>query len=128
MAASPWSIQGPDHSNTLAIEDDGWWFHHHPNRTMRVRPSLPFELDGWGPLTHLQMNWIVVRVERCDGPKRFSRYERFGVIFAGTIPDDEAVIGGICRHHDERKEQRGDGTYYLSADEHRQALGKEPRQ
>ena len=106
----------PDNDNTVAIEADGAFFGRHRWRRFHARPSLPRELEGWGPLTHLHQNWIVSRVTR-NRRGQFIAYERIGVSFPDVLPDQENFLSRLWTHFEVLKARGCDGIQYLSADE-----------
>lgn len=102
-------------ADSLAIEADGAWFGIRRWRRFRVRQSYPRELSRWGALTHLQQNWILVRVSR-SRKGSFTAYERIGVAFQGEFPDEENFLERLWAHYEAIK-IKGDGIHYLSAEE-----------
>lgn len=105
-------------ANNMAIEADGAFFGRNPDRCFRLRQSMPREFEGWGPLTHLERNWMLVRVTRGRRGK-FTGYQRIGVAYAGgDLPDDEAFLERLWIQY-EAMTIRGDGLHYLTADQTR---------
>lgn len=103
-------------NDQTGINLDASWFVHHRWRYFHARPSLPGELDGWGPLSHLEKNWMLVRVAR-NRRGKFTAYERIGVSFRGELPDDERFLERLWQHHQMIKARSDHGLHFLSPDE-----------
>jgi hypothetical protein len=108
-----------------ALEIDGAWFGLHPDRCFRVRPSIAYEFESWGALTHLEKNLMLVRVERGKGRRKYRSYGRVGVVYRGDLPDDEGFLSRLFREHEAAKARGATGTQYLEPAEVRALMTAE---
>lgn len=70
-------------ANRRADQLDRKWFRANPARRHRVRPSMPFEIEGWHVASHLKERFVIVRQTQ-DGWIKFA-------FSAHHMPSDEEV-------------------------------------
>jgi hypothetical protein len=65
----------------------------------------------------MDRNWMLVRVTRGPGRHEYAEYERIGVVYRDSPPDDEAFLARLFQQFKSVEDRCRQGTYYLTPDE-----------
>ncbi|HRQ25801.1 hypothetical protein [Hyphomicrobium sp.] len=87
-----------------ALKRDSAYFRNNLHRLHRVRPSLPFEHQGWCEGDHKREPYMIVRRSQ-----DWSEWNRHPVALQSRkgLPNDERFLSLLWRELDERKKEGG---------------------